>query len=240
MRLQRFLALCGFGARRSCETLITDGRVTINGVTATLGVSVNVGKDEVWVDGRVARPESRMAYVLLNKPADTVTTLHDPEGRRTVLGCIRDVKERVFPVGRLDRDTTGVLLLTNDGELAYRLTHPRYEVQKIYEAWVTGDVSEEAMQRLRKGVLLTDGMSAPAEVEVIVRDFDATLLRLTIHEGRKHEVKRMCSAVGHRVEKLMRVEFAGIGLGGLRPGRYRFLTDAEVDRLYRITGLKHG
>jgi pseudouridine synthase len=238
MRLQRFLALCGFGARRSCETLIIEGRVTINGVIATLGVSVDPGKDEVWVDGNVARPERRMAYVLLNKPADTVTTLHDPEGRRTVLGCIFDVKERVFPVGRLDRDTTGVLLLTNDGELAFRLSHPRYEIQKVYEARVMGDVFDESIQRLREGVMLRDGMSAPARAEVLTRDLDSTLLRLTIHEGRKHEVKRMCSAVGHRVEKLTRVEFAGLGLGGLRPGRYRFLTDAEVDRLYRMTGMK--
>jgi len=237
VRLQKYLAACGAGSRRACETLITAGRVTINGRVAELGAVVNPETDIVTVDGRPARPESRKVYILLHKPADVVTTARDPQGRKTVLDCVSGTRERVFPVGRLDADVEGVLLLTNDGELAYRLTHPRYGVKKVYHARVSGRFSARAAKALRSGVLLEDGPTAPAEVRVL-REMDTwTDIELTLHEGRKREVKRMCAAVGHPIIRLRRLAFAGLSLAGLRRGEWRHLTDEEVRKLREITGL---
>jgi len=236
MRLQRYLALCGIASRRASETLIRDGRVTVNGAIAALGSSVDPDHDEVCVNGKPIRRE-RPVYILLHKPKGTITTVDDPQGRRTVLDCLQGVRARVYPVGRLDLDVSGVLLLTNDGELAQRLTHPRYGVTKVYIATVRGHVSDEALRRLETGVPLADGVSAPARAAILGRDKDTTRLRLTLHEGRKREVKRMCAEIGHDVVKLRRTLFAGIEAGSLRPGQWRWLRPAEVAHLRRLVKL---
>jgi pseudouridine synthase len=223
-RLNKHLAAAGLGSRRAVEDLIRAGRVTVNGGPAGLTTTVSPG-DEVSVDGRpVAREQLRA--LLLHKPSGVVTTATDPHGRRTVLDLVPgDV--RLFPVGRLDRLTTGALLLTNDGDLANRLAHPRYGVDKAYVAEVVGSVDEEALRLLREGVELDDGMTAPARVTLLAPD----TVELVIHEGRNRQVRRMCEAVGHPVRRLHRPVYAGLTLEGLEPGRWRDLDDAEVRRL---------
>jgi pseudouridine synthase len=187
-------------------------------------------------DARVALDEEKV-YILLNKPQGVVTSAKDTHKRPTVIDCLKGVRHRVFPVGRLDMDTEGALLLTNDGEMAFRLTHPRYEVRKVYLAWVNGAVSTEKAAALAKGVELEDGPAAPAHVEILKQWPHETLLRLTLHEGRKHEVKRMCAAVGHEVRRLRRVSVGGITAEGLQPGQWRYLRRPELAKLRRFTGL---
>ena len=224
MRLNAFLARAGVASRRRADELIRAGRVRVNGAPGEL--STVVGRhDVVEVDGaRVQR--QRLAHVLLHKPAGVVTTARDPQGRRTVVDLVPD-EPRVVPVGRLDVDTTGALLLTNDGDLAHRLAHPRYGVSKVYEAEVEGTPSPEALARLRGGVELDDGLTAPAGA----RRLGAGRIELTLHEGRKHQVKRMCEAVGHRVRTLERVRFGALRLDDLPKGAHRRLRAAEVEGL---------
>ena len=224
MRLNAYLARAGVASRRGAEELIRAGRVSVNGAPAGLATFVSPG-DRVELDGRELAPEP-LAYVLLHKPAGVVTTARDPQGRPTVVGLVGH-ELRVVPVGRLDADTTGALLLTNDGPLAHRLMHPRYEVEKVYEAEVEGDPDEETVRRLADGVELEDGRTAPARV----RRLGPSRLELTLHEGRKHQVKRMCAAVGHPVVRLHRSVYAGLTLDGLAPGAWRDLSPAEVTRL---------
>ncbi|HEY0388885.1 MAG TPA: pseudouridine synthase [Gaiellales bacterium] len=224
VRLNRFLAAGGLGSRRAVEALIRDGRVTVNGQPAGLAASVEDG-DDVRVDGSQVTAQ-RLETVLLHKPMGVVTTVRDPQGRRTVLDLV-DSPLRLFPVGRLDRETTGALLLTNDGMLAHGLMHPRHGVDKTYVAEVEGTPSDEALERLRLGVQLDDGMTAPARV----RRLDAARIELTIHEGRNRQVRRMCEAVGHPVSALHRSSYAGLTVDGLHPGAWRTLGPAEVERL---------
>ena len=224
MRLNAYLARAGIASRRRADELIKAGRVTVNGEPGQLNTFVERG-DRVEVDGREVSPQP-LTYVLLHKPAGTVTTARDPQGRPTVVGLV-DHPARVVPVGRLDADTTGALLLTNDGELAHRLAHPRYEVDKVYEAEVESEPSDEALERLRAGIELDDGPTAPARV----RRLGPTTLELAIHEGRKHQVKRMLAAVGHPVKRLHRSVYAGLSLEGLEPGAWRELEPFEVDLL---------
>ena len=225
MRLNAYLARAGIASRRGAEELIRAGRVRVNGKVAGLATFVKP-RDSVEVDGARVEPEP-LTYVLLHKPAGIVTTLRDPHGRPTVVGLVGH-ERRVVPVGRLDADTTGALLLTNDGPLAHRLMHPRYQVDKVYEADVEGEPDEDDLARLQEGIELEDGTAAPAQVEVIGR----TRVRLTIHEGRKHQVKRMLEAVGHPVRRLHRSSYAGLTLDGLEPGQWRELTTEEVERLH--------
>lgn len=231
MRINAYLARAGVSSRRGAEELIRAGRVRVNGEVAGLATFVDPG-DRVEVDGREVAPEP-LTYVLLHKPASVVTTARDPQGRPTVVDLVGH-RHRIVPVGRLDADTTGVLLLTNDGLLAHRLAHPRYEVDKVYEAEVEGVPSREALQRLRKGVLLDDGQTAPARARVLTRRRGNTVLELTVHEGRKHLVKRMCEAVGHPVRGLHRSSYAGLTLAGLGPGEWRELSSAEVAALRKL------
>ena len=228
MRLNAYLARTGIASRRGADELIKRGRVRVNGVTAGLNTFVEEG-DVVDLDGRLLVPQ-RVAYVLLHKPAGVVTTASDPHGRPTVVELVEH-ESRVVPIGRLDADTTGVLLLTNDGDLAHRLAHPRYEVDKVYEAEVEGEPSDEALTRLEQGVALDDGPTAPAKA----RRLGPSRVELSIHEGRKHQVKRMFEAVGHPVTSLHRSRYAGLTTGGLEPGQWRELTDDEVDSLRKLT-----
>ncbi len=227
VRLNAFLARAGVASRRAADELIKAGRVHVNGEPGSLGAVVAAG-DLVELDGRPLAPEA-LAYVLLHKPAGVVTTARDPHGRRTVVDLVAP-GVRVVPVGRLDADTTGALLLTNDGRLAHRLAHPRYQVDKVYEADVAGVVTEAALRRLRQGVELDDRSTAAASARRLGR----SRLELTIHEGRKHQVKRMCEAVGLPVRRLHRSRYAGLDLSGLEPGEWRELSAAEVAALRSI------
>ena len=224
MRLNAYLARTGVASRRGADELIKAGRVRVNGEPGQLNTFVETD-DRVELDGEPVTPQS-LAYVLLHKPAGVVTTARDPHGRPTVVGLV-DHEARVVPVGRLDADTTGALLLTNDGELAHRLAHPRYQVEKAYEAEVEGEPSDETLERLRNGVELEDGPTAPAEIARL----GPSRLELVLHEGRKHQVKRMCAAVGHSVMRLHRSRYAGLTLEGLEPGAWRELEPSEVDQL---------
>ena len=224
MRLNAFLARAGVASRRRADELIKAGRVTVNGEPGQLNTVVGT-HDRVEVDGKEVAPQ-RLRYVLLHKPAGVVTTVRDPQGRPTVVELVPD-EPRVVPVGRLDADTTGALLLTNDGQLAHRLAHPRYGVEKTYVVEVEGDPDEDALQRLRGGVELDDGRTAPARA----RRPGPGRVELVLHEGRKHQVKRMLAAVGHPVTCLHRSTYAGLTLEGLEPGACRELEPFEVERL---------
>ncbi len=230
MRLNAWLARAGVASRRGADELIKSGRVTVNGQVGQLNTIVEP-RDQVALDGRNLAKQG-LAYVLLHKPAGTVTTAKDPQGRPTVVQLV-DSPARVVPVGRLDADTTGALLLTNDGELANRLAHPRYEIDKVYVAEVQGEFGEAVLQKLRRGVEIEGGVSAPAEARRVGRG----RIELTLHEGRKHQVKLMLAAVGHPVKKLHRPSYAGLELKGLAPGASRELTRVEIERLRRATGL---
>jgi 23S rRNA pseudouridine2605 synthase len=224
VRLNAYLARAGVASRRGADELIKAGRVRVNGEPGQLNTFVGAG-DVVELDGRPLAPQT-LGYVLLHKPAGVVTTARDPHGRPTVVGLV-DHPARVVPVGRLDADTTGALLLTNDGPLAHRLAHPRYRVEKVYDVEVEGRPDDAALRRLAEGVELEDGRTAPAGV----RRLGPSTLELTLHEGRKHQVKRMCEAVGHPVVRLHRSGYAGLTVAGLDPGAWRELTAREVERL---------
>jgi 23S rRNA pseudouridine2605 synthase len=230
MRLNAYLARAGVASRRGADELIKAGRVRVNGRRGELNTFV-AAADTVEVDGAPVAKQ-RLAYRLLHKPAGRVTTARDPQGRPTVVGLVPP-EPRVVPVGRLDADTTGVLLLTNDGQLAHRLAHPRYRVDKVYEAEVEGDPGAAALCGLAEGVELADGRTAPAAALRLGRG----RIELTIHEGRKHQVKRMCEAVGHPVRHLHRSRYAGLDVRGLAPGEWRDLTRDEVAGLRRLVGL---
>jgi 23S rRNA pseudouridine2605 synthase len=226
VRLQKVLATRGYGSRRVCEDLIAAGRVAINGEIADLGARVDLAADVVTVDGAPVPTRPGLVHYLLNKPAGVVTTAADEHGRRSVVDLVPD-DPRVFPVGRLDRDTEGLLILTNDGELTHRLTHPSFGVDKEYLAEVEGRPSAGAIRRLRDGVELDDGLTAPAKVSTVAD----TVLRITIHEGRNRQVRRMCDAVGHPVRRLVRVRIGPLTDHRLRPGEWRPLTADEIRAL---------
>ncbi len=240
MRLQKALAEAGFASRRASEDLIKAGRVTVDGVTAELGASADPDIQLIAVDGRPIAAEPK-EYWLLNKPAGVLSAATDARGRRTVVECV-PTRARVFPVGRLDLDSTGLLLLTNDGDLAGRLLHPRFHVEKEYEVRVRGVVGKEALQALRRGVMLEDGLTAPAVVRVLEiihppRGGPQTSLSIVLHEGRKRQVRRMLETVGHRVVALHRTRFDGLTSAGLLPGQARRLSEAELAKLRKQAGL---
>ena len=238
IRINKYLSMCGITSRRGADTLIAEGRVIINNLTLEeRGTIVDTEADVVKVDGVEARPVETSVYVVLNKPAGTMTALHDPFKRRTVVDYLKTLRFRVYPVGRLDFDAEGVLLLTNDGDLAYRLAHPRYQVTKIYEALVEGRFTRDKSDRIKWGIKLDDGAVGRARVSILNFTGQQTRIRLVLTEGRKREVKQLCKKVGHPVVHLRRVEFAGIGLRNLKPGQFRNLTKAEVNRLRQLVGL---
>ena len=231
MRLQKYLASCGVASRRKAEEIIVAGLVTINGETVReMGTQVAEG-DMVTVEGQTVSPETQKRYILYYKPVGEVTTVSDPKGRPTVLDHFRDFPVRLFPVGRLDFDSEGLLILTNDGELTQRLTHPSHEVEKRYIARASNQMSDEELGALRRGVLIDGRKTAPAKVSVLRRDPFSTDLLITIHEGRNRQIRRMLEAVGHDVVRLKRVQYGGVTLGDLERGQWRDLTADEVSML---------
>lgn len=240
-RLQKLLSIAGVASRRASEELITQGRVEVNGeVVRTLGSKADPAKDIVKVDGRRLRFDVRPRYILLNKPKGVVTTRQDPERRRTVIDLLTGVREYVYPVGRLDYDSEGLLILTSDGDLAARLTHPRHAVERVYDAVVAGVPAEEDLEKLRRGVFLEGARTAPAEIRRMggvdkgarrgSRDA-LTRVVVTLREGRNRQVRRMFASIGHPVRKLTRTRMGPVKLGDLRPGHWRDLTPAEVAKL---------
>jgi len=232
-RLQKLIAQAGIASRRKSEQLILEGKVEVNGVVVKeLGAKADPAADTITVNGRPLRSEKKV-YVLLNKPKGVITSAKDPEGRKVVGDFLKGIRERVYPVGRLDYDTEGLLLLTNDGELAHLLTHPKHHVAKTYHATVRGVPHGDQLDKLKKGIMLEDGMTAPAEVEYhdIAPDQKQATISITIYEGRNRQVRRMFEAINHPVEKLRRIQFGPLSLHGVPRGKYRLLSPAEVKEL---------
>jgi 23S rRNA pseudouridine2605 synthase len=230
-RLQKVMASVGLGSRRTCEDLIAAGRVTVNGETAVLGRRIDPDADEVAIDGVPVGVRAGLVHYLLNKPAGVVTTADDPQGRPTVVELVPS-DPRVFPVGRLDLDTEGLLLLTNDGQLTHRLTHPSFGVDKEYVAHVEGEPSRREIRRLREGIELDDGVTAPAQASLVA----PSIVKLVIHEGRNRQVRRMCDAIGHPVKRLIRTRIGPLADRRLKPGQWRALSNDEVRALERAAG----
>ncbi|NMA66466.1 MAG: rRNA pseudouridine synthase [Clostridiaceae bacterium] len=223
------MAQCGVASRRHSEELIRAGKVMVNGKVVTqMGFLVS-DQDKIVVDGTLIKKEEKKVYIMLNKPTGYVTTVSDPKGRRTVLDLIEGVEERIYPVGRLDYDTTGLLILTNDGDFAYESTHPGKEVTKTYLAEVKGRPSNYKLDMLRAGIKIDGFLTAPADVEIIKNKESSTILEIVIHEGRNRQVKRMCETIGHEVIKLKRTAVGSLTLGRLRIGHWRYLTPLEVN-----------
>lgn len=237
MRLQKALALAGIASRRKAAEIIESGRVEVNGrIITEKGFPVEISADKLMLGGKPIKFQKKI-YILLNKPKNCISTTSDPRLRKTVTDLLGGVNERVYPVGRLDKNTTGVLLLTNDGELAFRLTHPRFGIEKTYEATVRGEVAEGALDKLRKGLFVDGRKTSPARVELIYKDKDKSKVKIQIHEGRKHQVRLMLLTVGHPVKELKRVNFGNMGLGALKIGKCRLLTANEIAGLKKLVGL---
>jgi 23S rRNA pseudouridine2605 synthase len=236
MRLQRFLARAGVASRRHSEALITAGHVSVNGKTITeLGTTITPGVDSVLVDGQQVSYPAEYTYVLLNKPPGVVTSMSDPQGRPSVAELLPDTPG-LFPVGRLDLDTTGALIVTNDGELAHRLLHPSFHAAKVYRVDVRGNLGSDDVSALSSGIMLEDGMTRPADVEILERRSGVSVCRMTLREGRKRQVKRMFEAVGHPVLRLHREAFGPVNLGTLGQGQTRELDSTEVEALKGTVG----
>ncbi|WP_041445251.1 pseudouridine synthase [Syntrophobotulus glycolicus] len=242
MRLQKAIALSGLASRRRAEEMMTEGRVKVNGVVVTeLGMKV-CGTDTIEVDGKTVQSlevkgKENKVYYMLNKPVGVITSLRDPQGRKTVRDLLGDVKERVYPVGRLDYDTSGILLLTNDGDLAYRLTHPKFGVSKIYRVQTGSRIPPKSIEQLEKGLLLEDGWTAPAKVHRLPQGQNDHIVEITIHEGRNRQIRRMFERIGYPVQRLHRKSFGPLFTGELAPGGHRRLSQKEIRALKAAVGL---
>lgn len=237
-RLQKYLASAGVASRRASETMIQEGRVAVNGkVIRELGTKIVPGKDQVTVDGKPVQPEEKLVYLLMNKPAGYITTAKDTHNRPTVLDLVADVPYRVFPVGRLDYETEGLLLLTNDGEFAYRMTHPKFKMMKTYVAVVQGVLTPERLDMLQNGVQLEDGKTGPAKVRILRKENHKTVVEISIHEGKNRQVRRMFKAVKNPVLELKRISVGTLTLKGVNPGEYRYLNDDELKKVGQRLGL---
>lgn len=238
IRINKYLSICGVTSRRGAEQLIKKRRVTINDLTVdALGTMVNEPDDIVKVNGTEVSPVNKQIYLLLNKPKNVLTTLFDPFGRKTILYYLKNIKNRIYPVGRLDFDTDGVLLMTNDGELAYRLAHPKYEVEKIYRAIVIGTFTPSKAKIIANGIKLEDGHIGRAKVKILNEGIKTSKVNLVLTEGHKREVKQLLKAVGHPVRDLCRIKFAGLGNDQLKPGRWRYLNQAEIRDLKKLVSM---
>ena len=238
IRINKFLSICGVTSRRGADSLIMQGKVTVNDIAVSEpGIMVDPKKDIVKVDGTVATPVDEKIYIILNKPQKVMTTLNDPFNRRTVLNYLKELKQRVYPVGRLDFDTRGLLMLTNDGELAFRLAHPSFVIEKVYEARVRGYFKNSSAEKISEGIELEDGHIGRGKVTVLKHENNESNIRIILTEGRKREVKQLCKIVGHPVLKLTRTKFAGLSLAGLASGQWRNLTEREIAKLKEMAGL---
>lgn len=234
VRLQKYIADCGVASRRKAEELIQQRRVKVNGTLVTeMGIKVS-DADLVEVDGRVIKPENKKVYIMLNKPSGYVTTVKDQFGRPTVIDLLKGVRERVFPVGRLDYETTGLLILTNDGDFAYKMTHPKHKIEKTYLATVAGIPTDEEISRFERGLKIEDYITAPAKLKIITKKERTCVVEVTIHEGRNRQVRKMCEAIGHPVLSLKRISLGKLTLGNLAEGNWRELTQDEVKSLLSL------
>ena len=236
VRLQKFLADAGIASRRKAEELILAGKVSVNGkIVSELGTKVNTKKDKILFEGKLAKTENRKRYILLNKPAGYISAAKDQFDNPSVLHLLNNVRERVFPIGRLDKDTTGALLLTNDGELAYKITHPKHEIDKTYTVTVKGIVTNEEVEQLKNGVEIEDYITKPAKVRILKTDTekDISRLEITIHEGKNRQVRKMCEAGGRKVQALHRSKIGNIDVKDLKLGNWRYLKQSEINELLR-------
>ena len=234
-RLQKYLAQCGVASRRKCEELVLQGRVQVNGVTVTeLGTKINPEKDKIKFDGKDIKQSPKLVYILLNKPIGYVTTADDQFGRDTVLDLVK-VKERIVPVGRLDMYTSGALILTNDGDFVYQVTHPKHEIEKTYTVTIKGIVQNSEVEQLRNGIKIDDYITKPARVKILKTDTekDISRLEITIHEGKNRQIRKMCEAVGRKVLALHRSKIGGIGVKDIELGKWRYLTANEVQQILK-------
>ncbi len=239
IRLNKFLSQAGVASRREADSMIAEGKIKVNSqVIRELGSKIDPIKDRIEVEGKRVTRSENLVYLILNKPQGFLVTLKDPFGRPTIMQLLPALRERIFPIGRLDYDSCGLLILTNDGELAFRLAHPRFEVRKTYLVKVKGEPGASALSSLEKGIYIKGKKTAPAEIVRIAGGPGNTALKVEIYEGRKREVKRMFEAIGHKVFHLQRVGFGGLKLGNLKEGKWRFLTPEEVDLLKKQVGLE--
>lgn len=230
-RLQKYMAACGVASRRKCEEIILNGRVKVNNETIKeLGTKIDINNDIVCVDNKVITPEEQKVYIALNKPEGYVSTVKDEKGRKTILDLVL-VKERIYPIGRLDYDTSGLILLTNHGEVYNKIIHPRVAIDKVYIALVEGIPDDNIIKTFEKGIDIGDYITAPGKCEILKKYNNSTELKITIHEGKNRQVRRMCQAVGHPVIKLKRISVGYITLGGLEKGKWRYLNQTEVEYL---------
>lgn len=237
-RLNKIIAMAGIASRRRADELIASGRVAVNGHVVTKAGSKAIwGLDSITIDGQQIPNPPEKIYLILNKPFGYLSTLYDPQRRPIVRDLVKEIKQRIYPVGRLDFDSQGLLVLTNDGEISFRLTHPRFKVPKTYKVLIEGSIEDHSVERLRKGIFLDDGLTSPTRVRVLERQKDRTVLRITIFEGRSREIRRMCEAVGHKTIQLIRTGYGGLTLGNLKVGKYRHLTNTEVKTLRTNVGL---
>lgn len=235
-RLQKVMSEFGVASRRKAEEMIADGRVKVNGCLVTEpGIKVDKDKDVIEVDGKIIKGSESKVYVLLNKPVGYITSAKDQFGRPTVLDLLKGVCVRVFPIGRLDYDTEGLLLLTNDGDLTYRITHPKHNIDKTYRALIRGEAGQKDIEAFSRGMAIEGYVTSPARLEIIRYSKGNSIVDITIHEGKNRQVRKMCSAIGHEVIRLKRVRIGKLGLGPLKTGEWRYLNDSEIQYLYTIT-----
>ena len=238
-RLQKILSHAGIASRRAAEEMILAGRVSVDGKIITeLGIKFDITASKICVDNEIISYNEKKVYILLNKPKNILSSAKDDRGRQTVVDLIADVNERIYPVGRLDYDTEGLILLTNDGELMNALLHPKFQINKTYLAKVTGNLTKDKLDKLQNGIQLDDGLTAPAIVRVVGKSNTEAKIEITIHEGRNRQVRRMFSAIGCEVKKLKRIKFANLTIHNLKIGQYRHLTKVELENLYQMTGLR--
>ena len=237
-RLQKVMAEYGVASRRKSEEMIYAGKVKVNGRLVTEpGLKIDKDRDVIEVDGEIIKSPEKKIYILLNKPSGYITSVRDQFGRPTVLDLLKGISTRVFPIGRLDYDTEGLLILSNDGELTYRITHPKHSIDKTYRALVRGEADKSDIKIFERGMAIEDYITAPAKMEIVRYSKGNSVIDITIHEGRNRQVRKMCSAIGHEVIRLRRIKIGDIGLGGLKTGEWRYLRDSEIRYLKKLGGI---
>lgn len=229
-RLHKYMARCGVASRRKCEDIVSFGRVKVNGEVISNVVMIDDEKDIVELDGVRIEPEKNMVYIIINKPIDIITSVQDQFERKTVIDLI-DIKERIFPVGRLDYDTSGILLLTNDGDLTYKMSHPSHEIDKVYVAEVLGHFTDKEIYNFESGLAIEDYVTSPSTINIVLEEKDVSIVEITIHEGKNRQVRKMCEKIGHPVLRLKRSKFGSLEVGELKMGEWRYLTPDEIEYL---------